>query len=287
MRRGLRSVLITVVWSIAVIAGGGCATQKEVAGHWRGHEIVANGSDDEWQDDSPQYYNEKQHITVRVINDAQTLSLTVSTRDQALQRQLRMAGLTVWFDPQGGKEKVFGLHLPAAASAHSEPPGNGGLPPSGAPRRPGDSEDRPPARPTALEPLRQIEITYSNTTGPLEMRIDEVRRSGIDIGLGQSKEGRLIYEFDLKFSAAPSLAELKPGMVVGIGILAGASEDAGPMGPGGGPPGLHSGSLEPGGGGRPTGGMGPPGGGGGGGPGGKRQTLEVWLKVRLAGQAAG
>jgi len=119
----------------------------------------------------------------------------------------------------------------------------------------------------------------ADTTGPLTMTISEVRRTGIDIGVGQAGRGRLVYEFNIAFKAAPSLGGLKPGKVVGIGVLIGGSAQDGPgKGSHGGPMGASG----------FDGGFGGPGGGMAGGPGAggfrkKDETFEVWLQVRLAG----
>jgi hypothetical protein len=117
------------------------------------------------------------------------------------------------------------------------------------------------------------------------MTISEVRRTGIDIGVGRTGDGRLVYEFNIAFRAAPSLGELEPGMTVGIGILAGGF---GRNGPGRGLPGGPMGPVGF------DGGPGGPGAGSGmrGSPGArgfakKDNPIEVWLQVRLAGPAMG
>lgn len=121
------------------------------------------------------------------------------------------------------------------------------------------------------------------------MTMDEVRRTGVDIGVGQSGDSRLVCELLIEFSAAPYLSTLKPGMPVGVGIVAASGGPGGLMVPDGGPPaGARVVSAQFG------GGMGAPGGGmgmgrlpGNGGPMQKGNSLDVWLKVRLADQGTG
>ncbi len=285
MKIRFRMILVTVLLMSGLSCLGGCATQKEVTGHWRSHDIAANGKDDEWQNDIPQYYDDKQHLTIRILNDAKRISLALSTSAPELQRQFQISGLTVWFDPHGGKEKIFGLHLPANDVGRPGPPVRGDAGPPGGHRDRPNKENRPTTAPIIIEPIKTLSITYSDTTGPLEMTLEEIRRTGIDIGIDRTGDNRLVYEFDIKFSAAPSLESLKPGMVLGIGFIGAAPGRPGAMGTMGGPPGrqavqtpfgtdmgLPSGRSK-----GPGGNKSP--------PGAKGKSLEVWLKVQLADRA--
>ena len=53
MKRYLLTVLAIMVLPAAVACFGGCASQKEIAGHWRGAGFIPNGRDEEWQNDTP------------------------------------------------------------------------------------------------------------------------------------------------------------------------------------------------------------------------------------------
>ncbi|MGD9221956.1 MAG: hypothetical protein PVH22_01845 [Desulfobacteraceae bacterium] len=272
----MKQTMINVAWLILLIAVGGCTAIK-VAGHWRGHNVVADGDDREWQD-APLYYDDDRRLIVRVTNDATIISLCVAVGRKDLIERFQRGGLTVWFDPQGGEQRVFGIHLPDK-DTEMFPRGPG---PAVSGLKPRDRQAPPPGgKPPLLEPLKQLAVTYSKATGPLSMTISEVRRTGLDIGIGRTRDGRLVYEFNIALRAAPSLSELKPGMNVGIGIL---TDGFGQDGPKRGSPRGPMGIADFGGG---------PGGPGPGGdmrasPGargfGKRdKPFEVWLKVTLAG----
>lgn len=268
--------MINVGWMILLIAVGGCTANK-VAGHWRDHKVVADGDDREWRD-APQYYDSDRRFIIRVTNDATSISLCVAVGRTDLIERLRRGGVTVWFDPQGGEQHVFGIHLPDRDTERiirGHGPAVTGL-------KPPERQAPPPgSMPPRLQPIKQLAVTYSKATGPLTMTISEVRRTGIDIGIGRTGDGRLVYEFNIAFRAAPSLCELKPGMSVGIGVL---TDGFGRDGPKRGLPGSPMGSAGF------DGGLGGPGPGGGmrGAPGtrgfGKKdKPIEVWLQVRLAG----
>ncbi|VTR67749.1 hypothetical protein DESC_610332 [Desulfosarcina cetonica] len=96
-------------------------------------------------------------------------------------------------------------------------------PPNG--RATADPSLRPPPAVRLPESLR---ITYQDATGPLSMTMDEVRRTGIDIGVARGSDGRLCYEFKIAFRADPSLEGFRPGMCLGLGIQSGSAADGHP-----------------------------------------------------------
>jgi hypothetical protein len=264
-----------------------CAVHK-IAAHWCDHDTAANGCDNQWQE-IPQYYDEDRQIAVWMANHSEALFLCISIRDNALKRQNGLGRLTIWLDPQGGKTKIFGIHL---SSGDLNGPAMGSRSEAGV-MRPMDDRGSPMGnqpQPPSQGPLKTLEITYKDTTGPLKMTMDEVRRTGIEIGVKQSKEGRLVYEFDIGFKAAPSLAGLEPGMNLGVGIQINAPEKKGRKRA------LTNGQRVRGG---PGGGLSGPGPGGSMGgrgiglaseglrPGEENDPFEVWLQVKLANRAIG
>ena len=272
----------------------GCATHKEYLSHWRNFDICANGINSEWPF-SPQYWEKEQNVFLRIANDNNAVFLNLSSGNDLLNGKLRMTGLTIWLDPAGGKEKVFGIHLPGEHAkipwAGSRPIIEGirpndelGLSPnnSGSTGMPGP----PPKLPETLY------ITYKNSTGPLDMTIDEVGKTGIFIGIGQLRNNKLTYEFTIGFRAAPCLSSLKPGWILGIGIQTGSGNkknrghrhnnaqvipgidwEVSSFGTGMKPPSSH-----------PAGGM--SGGPGMQAPGKKYDPFEIWLKAQLVGQCS-
>lgn len=136
----------------------------------------------------------------------------------------------------------------------------------------------------------KLSITYKDATGPLEMTLEAVRRTGIDIGIDHAADGRVVYEFKIAFKAEPSLEGLGPDMMVGVGIQDGPSGKARSRKI---PPG---GKMERPGPGAPRGGQAPGGMGAGRRWGavpavsrsaGKGEAVECWLAVQLAGQGQG
>ena len=291
----------SVALVILLFAGsllGGCAGTPLINCGPKQTEIVTDGQLEEWPSE-PLFVDEDTQMSLYALSDQQSLSLSVAFgRGDKKERRppgVGGGGLTVWIDPGGGKEKVFGIHVSGGGPSRGPggnplPGGKETAPPAKTANADLSNGSKPPQMPHGPDNLN-ISITYADTTGPLTMTMDEVRRTGIDIGVGQGKDGAEIYEFNIAFRAGPSIENLSPGMMIGVGIARGGagakggkphgSDDGGPQG---GPPGGGGGGSGPGGGSR----GGPPGGhaGGGmmgGGPSGKKQDQScVWFKVQLA-----
>lgn len=263
--RGYRAIV--AAWAVLVTIMAGCATTAHVDSRWHDSSTVVDGRDGEWTG-RPQYYDGDRQLVVRVTNDASAMTVCIATGDVDLKRRLARSGLTVWLDPAAGTDQVFGIHLlgDARGGRDRRPPrGAGGASPP-------DAEHSPPTR---------VAITYPHTTGPLDMRLAEVRRAGIDIAVAGAPDGRQVYELRIAFSAAPELVGHGPGKSVGLGIFSSGDASRGHSdgSPSGRPPEFGRG-----------GGMGPPPGGGrgpGGRPGNDGPELEIWLNVKLAVPAAG
>ena len=269
---------------------------QQIAGTWKHTEIVANGIDNEWPGD-PLLVDDDLQMAIRMVNDNQSLALCIEMGSEDLKGHPHMDGLTVWIDPKGGKAEVFGIHVRGGSSMGPgpRPPAEAGTaPPTDRDhRRPGEKQPQVPP----MEQLEQAAITYCDATGPLTMSMDEIRRTGIDIGVGHGTGRSLVYEFNIAFKAGPSLEDLKPGMVIGIGILSGGAEPEGRKTaaadgdkPQDGPPGRGGGPGPGGPMGRPGGmmGGGETGSGHGGPPSGAKQDhAGVWFQVQLAGGVQG
>ena len=270
----------------------GCATGK-ITSRWQANDLVIDGRQAEW-DKAAHDTDKKQYITVKALNNAETIFLCVSTTDGHLKRQFYMRGMTIWINPNGNQDQVFGLHLSGSGPGLSGPmarPGSNFLPPSEHQGHLPTPRDEASFLSAVPKPLKDLEITYGAATGPLRMKMDAVRRTGIDIGMANGENEPLVYELAIKFKAAPCLSAIKQGDIVGVGILTGTAgrvvrkEKKVNYQVGGQEPGLAMGG--------PGGGMGGPGGDmgdrpgtmGGGPPGsrpGDRDGFKFWLKVKLA-----
>lgn len=256
-----------LIFSIALLSHifllVGCSS-LEVKSTWREREIAVDGKSDDWL--GAMYYLEEENISFGLLNDEDYLYICMIAEDRFIRAQVMWQGLTLWFDPDGGKEKTFGIRFPLGRREKGEG------------RLMGMREERDQEE--FLEAFEQS-LTDLEILGPgkdLRKRIAVDEAKGIDITL-KASTGVLVYELKVPLlhdEQHPYAVGAKAGDLIGIGIeIAKMDRDA----------------IRERMGGRPGGGGIPGGGGGGGRPGGMGMRggrgpqmpngLKVWLAVQL------
>ena len=250
---------------------------------WRSQAIVVDGRTGDWSGTWYSFADDR--IVMSVTNDGEFLYLGLAPSEMGAQAQITHGGLTIWFDPQGGKDRSFGIRYPLGRE--------------GRPARPDSlrGDRRPDAEAMRREfegRLGELEILTDGGNGRERMPVSEAR--GIEVRAGFSEE-QLACEFKIPLRADlehPFAAGTIAGQALGIGVEVpgfdrgersmGRGERGGPGGgPGGGPD--APGGPPPGGGrGGPEGGgmRGGAGHGGGRGPQGSSGPIEFWIRVRPA-----
>lgn len=99
----------TIISMIAAIAMG-CSSQLKLNSNWRQQEITVDGEQTEWQD--AMTFFEKKNVSIGIANDEDFLYICLVSTDRGLLRQMMGMGFTLWFDPEGGTEKIFGIRFP-------------------------------------------------------------------------------------------------------------------------------------------------------------------------------
>lgn len=291
--------LLAAALVVLSAAATGCG-MEEMASVWRDRPVVIDGRDDgtEWK--GALHTVAKGELTVGVLNDERMLFLRLSTRNRAIQRQIQRAGFTVWFDETGGQAKTYGIRFPLPRSGpptdRALPQGREGGRSGESMKGPGDDSAGPgavadikgpgPSGPGSLAAVQSdIEVFRPDRKEHSTIAAEDSSPGGLRCRLGISA-GNLIYELQIPLAwseAAPHGIALGRPRTIGIGLITGQEEQAqrSPGGPGGGGPGGGMGGDR---GGR-GGAMGPPPEG----PPGSRdasqektQSVEQWLKVRLA-----
>jgi hypothetical protein len=87
----------------------GCK-KTELKSRWKDREIHIDGDITDWQ--NALIIDEKKNVSIGLFNDNDFLYLCLTTMDRLLIRQVRGMGFIVWFDPDGGKDKTFGIKFP-------------------------------------------------------------------------------------------------------------------------------------------------------------------------------
>jgi len=253
-----RGACISVLAMLGLVAA---CKQVELASRWADEEVVVDGMNDEWTGATT--YFEKQDLNIGLVNDDEFLYVSLVTSGP-VGRLAMAAGLTVWFDPSGGKEEWYGIRFPVPPESNDRSSGGrGGRGRDGrAGGRGGGQSGRGGLRPG--DRLRQVELE-----GPGELsrrRLPLPVGGGLEVAI-RSNGPAFVYELKVVLARNDDYRMglgVEPGSEIEVGFVTG---DMGGQGRGRGGFG---------------GGFG--GGGGRGGPGGgdRPDPLELWAKVQLS-----
>lgn len=266
---------------ILAISTAACEKQVEITSKWCDLEMDFNGSVDQWGPAT--IYAEKEKVSLTLLNDNDYIYIRLYTRDRVTQGQVLMAGFTVWFNADGGKNKSIGIRFPLGGQAKGMP----------VMARAGMQNEEAIER--MVGEMDEMEILGPDERPVYRMFLVEAASLGIDAKVSMVK-GNLVYELkfplikrdEYPYTVGIEAIEIAASKAIGIGFetpridmeqmrKSRGAEGMPEMPPGGGgmPPG--SGGMPPGGGERPAGGGGrPPGGQG------MPEPLKLWTKVTLA-----
>jgi hypothetical protein len=270
------------VWSIAstLLAEGmlmllltGCGSTLQLASKWNKHAIQIDGSLKDWSDST--LFIQKDDIRCGVMNDGEFLYVCVISSKPNLGRQLMFRGMTVWFDPNGGSKKTYGVRFPIGMRGGEIPLRN--------------DDEETDQRGNRFDPMNRQSLSEFEFLGPNEKDLQMVSRlqgQGVEMHLTSTPE-RFVYQLKVPLaysSAHPYAIETRPGAPIGVGVETNTFQR--PMetegrGEGGSEGGGGRGGMSGRGGGR--------GGRSGGGPGsmgnrpgGTPVSFDVWMHVQLA-----
>ena len=240
----------------------GCGNSKlELNSNWREREITVDGKNEDWL--GAMLFFEEDNVSVGLLNDENFLYICMIVEDQFMRTQVMRQGFTLWFDPEGGKEKTFGIKYPLGMQASRT-----GL------RRDEQSMER--SRQAPRRPMVELEILGPGKDEVKKMPIAEAK--GIDINV-EFSSGMIVYELKVPLIQSeqhPYAIGAEAGSSVGIGLETSKMERSemrrqmsGGRGGGG-----MTGGMRGGAGGRGmSGGRRSPQ---------KRQPLKIWAVVQLA-----
>jgi hypothetical protein len=248
--------------------------ETNLQSNWRTPEISSNNPDTAWVRTST-YSWKDENILLGLQNDADRLIILLKTRDRATQATILRAGLTVWLDPTGKKNKSFGIHYPTSRQTRPEMPAKG--------QRPAGNPDEMIKQQILMPDTMEIIKRNEHVKVPIKNDL------GVSV-ITSNDWGTITYLFNIPLNMLGDSTyriNASPGGLIGLGFETGAIDfkgkdedrDRPSQGPGG----------EFGGGGGPGG----PGGRPGGMPPGDRpdkprvEPVDFWTKVVLATQETG
>ncbi len=104
-----RPNFLIAIFLITIITIG-CGSNLKLHSYWRDREIAIDGMHTDWQ--GAMTFIEKENVAIGIINDEKFLYVSMVTTNRDIQRQIMLRGFTLWLDPDGGKEKSFGIKFP-------------------------------------------------------------------------------------------------------------------------------------------------------------------------------
>jgi hypothetical protein len=239
---------------------------------WRTPELKSNNPDSAWAVTST-YSWKDENILLGLQNDADRLVILLKTRDRATQMTILRAGLTIWLDPTGQKNKTFGIHYPIGRQGSFAPRGKGQRPDTASI----EMKEQMTQMPDSLELIRRSE------------RVKAPIKSDLGVtAITSNAYGTITYLISVPIKVTADSAfgiNAAPGSTISLGFETGNNNYGGEKGdrerPGEGPEGGYGGrggfGGDWGGGGRGQGR--PPGMG----PGGLNfEPVDFWTKVILA-----
>ncbi|MCZ6776781.1 MAG: hypothetical protein O7D34_10035 [Ignavibacteria bacterium] len=183
----------------------GCRN-TELESTWRDRELTIDGNAIDWEGSTVHLEDEK--VTVGLSNDEDFLYLFLSSNDKNIQRQLLTRGLTVWFDPDGGNDRVFGIRFPLGVQGT-------GMPMMSRERMAPDREE--------FNEMYKKTLTELEILGPGKhdrLRTSVLAEHGISVKLGEAREN-LVYELKVPLSRTvdhPHAIGSAAGKTIGVGF---------------------------------------------------------------------
>ncbi len=175
---------ITIFLFIFISICCGC-NEPKLKSAWRDREITVDGKNAEWQD-CDQFYDKDTRTLVGILNDESHLYVLLSINDRMIKRQVMGFGLTVWFDPKGGKEKKLGIRFPVGMPHHMR----------GCINDQPYGEDSDLIRKMFENPIMELQILGPDEHEQKTILLADVRSYGIDVKVDRT-ERTLVYELKI------------------------------------------------------------------------------------------
>lgn len=189
----------------------GCSSTTLLRSSWDNPHIIVDGKENDWNGGIA--YLPDDNVSVGVRNDSDNVYLIFKTTARQQSFQFFGLGFTVWFDPTGGDDKIFGIHFPLGRA------GRGEFQPS----QQGQEESAEEREKMMQEMESQLEIIDKRKSGPIQLT--SVEAKGIELYI-KNYQDYLVYEMKvpLHTSEATPYAINTTGTTIGVGFEEGKFE---------------------------------------------------------------
>jgi len=188
----------------SILSFAGCNDLK-LNSTWPDREITVDGTGVDWQ--NAMVYVEKANVAVGLFNDEEYIYVCLTPVDRRMAFQMVRLGCTVWFDPEGGKNKTFGIRFPLGML-------------EGGNARMFKEAMRDPTKYQSLLKKVGDELEILGPGKGQRVRMSVSSTPGIEIKLGHS-EGRAVYELKVPLARSaehPYAIGTDMSKTIGIGF---------------------------------------------------------------------
>ncbi len=161
---------------------------------WRDSEVTIDGRHDDWL--NALMYFEEENISLGLQNDESFLYICMVVENPMIRSQIMGQGLMLWFEPAGGKKRIFGIKYPVGMPEEERQMRR--MREGDAPMKPRREEQEPEGiRQTPMRQMTELEILGPGKDERIRLPIKEAK--GININLSASS-GTLVYELKIPLS---------------------------------------------------------------------------------------
>lgn len=165
--------------------------QFHLSSIWRDREVTIDGKHDDWL--NTLMYFEEENISLGLLNDESFMYICMIVEDPMIRSQIMIQGFTLWFKPDGGKKRIFGIKFPIGMSEEEMQMRRmrAGVAPM-KPRR--ENLDPEQVRQAPMRQMMELEILGPGKDESVRMPIEQAK--GIHVTVNSSS-GTLIYELKI------------------------------------------------------------------------------------------
>nr|WP_320015612.1 hypothetical protein [uncultured Desulfobacter sp.] len=207
-------MILTCLGAWAIFFAPGCAGKKTapVLSLWPAGAITTDGHDADWPETPPLYHDTESRLSIRAMNNNQTLYVAASVGSQSVQASIVRSGVSLSLIPEQDSEHPFTIQVKG----------------KGRSQKPGPNREKKVSKPDGLGKRPEfvmadtLTITYPHGSNPMDMNLEEAQKAGLTIAL-KKNAGRMVIEAAIRFDAISSLDEFAPDRRVALVLASGQS----------------------------------------------------------------
>ena len=185
----------------------------EVDSKWRDRDIAIDGKSGDWL--NAMLYFEEERISLGLLNDENFMYICMIVDDPFIRGQIVRQGFELWFNPKGGKKKIFGIRFPIGMLEAEMPPEE--MKTRRVPMKPSRDELDPERLNQVLRrQMDELEILGPGKDESMRMPVEKAK--GIEVKI-EVASGVVIYELKVPLHLSedlPFAIGAKAGDLIGV-----------------------------------------------------------------------